>query len=101
MSTTACHLAQPKTCVDAAIASLVAAERNRLIFSLGIMAAVSAMLCWISYGLALAPLGFGLLAIAHHGLTRYRVRAGLFGNTAAECEELVRFVMAENEAQSA
>lgn len=101
MSTTASHLDQPKTCVDAAIASLVAAERDRLLFSLGVMASVSAMLCWISYGLALVPAVFGLLAIAHHALTRYRVRTGLFGNTAAECEELVRFVMAENEAQSA
>lgn len=101
MSTTACHLVQSKTCVDAAIASLVAAERNRLVFSLAIMVSVSAMLCWISYGLAMAPLGFGLLAIAHHGLTRYRIRTGLFGNNAAECEELVRFVMAESEAHSA
>lgn len=100
MSTTTPLRDQPKTCVDIAIASLVAAERNRLVFSLAIMVSVSAMLCWISYGLALAPLGIGLVAIAHHALTRYRVRTGLFGNTPAECEELVRFVMAEGEARS-
>ncbi len=83
---------------EGAVTSLAEAERNRLAFTLTIVLGVGAMLATVAPMLALAALALGLMAVARHGMTRYRIRRGLYGTWASESDEILGLMIADGDA---